>query len=122
MEVQPNQHDGNSIIEQFTGRNIIEVLRLNIPPQTWIRTSNVRDILTRQLLLNPRLAQHKHFILRRLELQDARDVYRGAVGRAEDFFRRDVGDADFVELLLVVEAGFCAVVGNKDELFTYVGV
>lgn len=88
MEVQPDQHDTYLGVKdgRVPGSDELVVFGFHIAQERRVRAADIRDVLGLEFLFDASFADDKDFVLIRGELEDARNVDRGAVGRGEDFF------------------------------------
>ena len=114
--IQSAKDNPNGGVEGGARRYVDVILRLHRALIRWVGAANVRDVVGRELGLDAGLADDEDGGFGGFGLEDQGDVGRGAVGGAEDFGLGG-GDAHGRELLLVVGAGFGAVVGYEDDLF-----
>lgn len=84
MEVQTAEDNGDVRVEHGAVGDVGEVLGLDVAAEGRVSASDVGYAFCLKFLLDSTLAHDEDFVLWSGELEDAGDVYGGAVGGSED--------------------------------------
>lgn len=113
VEVEAGEDDADLRVQQRAVGDAGKVLRADVAAEGRVGAADEVDALGAELGLDAGLADDEDLALALGELEDAGDVDGGGVGGAEDVLDLG-GDVEGGELLVVVRAGLCGVVGYED--------
>lgn len=118
MKIQAAQHDAHLRVNERSVGKALEVGGCDVPAQGWISSTDEGDTLRGEFSLHASLADDKNLVLAGGQLQDARDVNRRGVGRAEDILG-SAWETEARESFDILLAGFCGVVGDENSSLAF---